>query len=187
MKLKIIAVTLFALFLTNAAFSDEKKPSMTETVIVNQQLEVIAIDHDARWVQLKDRSGFTKKVSVSNDIINFDQLKVGDLVNVNYAETIVIKAFGADAINAGKEIESIFARAPKGEKPAGAAASAKTIVVTIASIDLENSLITLKDLQGSMKTFRPRSPSVLKKVKIGDKVAISFAKALSINVNESKE
>ncbi len=187
MKLKIIVTSLFALFMSNAAFSDQQKPSITESVIINQQLEVIAIDHDAGWVQLKDRSGFTKKVNVGNDIINFDQVKVGDVVNVNYAETIVIKAFGADAISAGEEIESVFARAKKGEKPAGAAASATTVVVTIASIDLENSLITLKDLKGNMKTLRPRSPSVLKKIQVGDKVAISFAKALSVKVKAANK
>lgn len=187
MKLKTIAAALLALVITNIAFSDTQKPSKTQSLIVNQQLEVIEIDHDAHWVKLKDRSGFTKKVGVGDNIINFDQVQVGDIVNVNYAETIIIKAFGADAISAGKEVESIFARAPKGEKPAIASATAKTVVVTIGAIDLEKSLITLKDLQGNSKTLRPRSSTVLKKLKVGDKVAISFAEAMSVSVEAGKQ
>lgn len=183
MKLPIIASSLLALFLSNAAFSNDM-PSSSESIIVKQQFEVLSINHDEKWVQLKDRSGFTKKVNVGSNTTNFDQVKVGDIVNVNYAETIVIKAFGADAINAGVESESIFANAAKGQKPAKAMATAKTIVVTIAAIDLKNSLVTLKDKSGNTKTFRPRTVSNLQKVKVGDKVAVSFAKAIAITVKE---
>ena len=184
MKSKIIASTILALFISNTAMSGNDKPSSADSIIVNQQFEVLAIDHDARSVQLKDRSGFTKTVKVGSDAINLDQVQVGDIVTVNYAETIVIKAFGADAIKAGQESESIFARAAKGEMPAKATATAKTIVLTITAIDLKNSLVTLKDLQGNTKTFRPRLIENLKQVKVGDKVAISFAEALAISVKK---
>jgi hypothetical protein len=68
--------------------------------------------------------------------------------------------------------------------PAKATATAKTIVLTIAAIDLKNSLVTLKDLQGNTRTFRPRLIENLKQVKVGDKVAISFAEALAISVKK---
>ncbi len=184
MNLKIAASLIFALFISNTAFSDQQKPSMSKSITVKQQLEVVAIDHDARWVKLKDRSGFTKKVNVGNDIRNFAQVEIGDIVYVNYAETIVIKAYGADAISAGEEVEAILARAPEGQKPGKAGAVAKTVVLTITAIDLENSLVTLQDSSGNMKTFRPQSISNLKKVKVGDKVAISFAEALAITVKK---
>lgn len=186
MKLNIFSIAILALFISQAAISDDHKPSMTKSVVVNQQFEVVSIDHDARWVLLKDRQGFTKKVNVGSDIRNFAQIEVGDIVKVNYAESIVIKAFGADAIKAGKEVDSIFARAPKGAMPAGAAATAQTIVLTISAIDLERGLFTLKDLKGNSKTFRPRSVANLKKVKVGDKVAISYAEALAISVEKGQ-
>ncbi|MDX2506938.1 MAG: hypothetical protein QNL62_21030 [Gammaproteobacteria bacterium] len=187
MKAKVILVALFSLFMANAVLADSHKPARTESVVVKQQFEVISINHEERWAMLKDRSGFTKRFDISVNARNFDQLVVGDVVNISYAETIHIQAFGADAINAGEEADAIFARTPEGEKPGGAIAEAKTLVVTIAAIDLENSLVTLKDKQGNTKTFRPRLPSNLKKVKVGDKVAISFAKALAITVEKGKQ
>ncbi len=187
MKSKIIAIVILTLFISHTVFSDSHKPSKSESRVIKQQFEVVGIDHDARWVQLKDRDGFTRKVNVGSDIRNFAQIEVGDIVKVNYAETIVIKAFGADAIKAGKEVESIFARAPEGEMPAGAAATAQTIVLTISAIDLKRGLLTLKDRKGNAKTFRPRSVDNLKKVKVGDKIAISYAEALAITVEKGKE
>ncbi len=184
MKFSILASTIFALCFSVSTFADNHKLSTTENIIVKQELEVLSIDHKARKVTLKDRSGFTKTMKVGNDIVNFDQVEVGDIVHVNFAETIVIRAFGPDAIKAGAEAESIFARAPKGSKPAGATATAATIVLTIAAIDLENSLVTLKDTQGNTKTFRPRHIENLKKVSVGDKVAISIAEAVAISVKK---
>ena len=187
MKLKIITVAVFFLFMSNMAVAVDQKPASEESIIVKQELEVIQINHEERWALLKDRSGFTKKFNISDDVRNLDNVAVGDVVYVNYAETMQIMAFGPDAINAGKEVEGIFARAPEGGKPGKAIATAATVVVTIAAIDLKNSLVTLKDKQGNTKTFKPHLPANLKKVKIGDKVAVSFAKAISITVREGKK
>ena len=182
MKSKIIAAAVFSLLMSTMAFAVDQKPASTETIIVKQELEVIQINHKERWAMLKDRSGFTKKYDISDHVRNLENVAVGDVVYVNYAETIQIKAFGADAINAGKEVEAIFARVPEGAKPGKAMAVATTVVVTIAAIDLENSMVTLKDKQGNTKAFKPRIPANLKKVQVGDKVAVSFAKALVITV-----
>ncbi len=188
MKLKIIITSaIIALFATNPAMADQKKPSTTESIVVEQQLEVVEINKDERWVLLKDRSGFTKKVEVGTSAKNFEQLKVGDVINVNYAETIQIKAFGEDAIKMGEESEAIFAHSPEGAKPGGTVTAAKTVVVTISNIDLEHNLVTLKDKQGNTKTFRPQVPSKLKQVKVGDKVAISVARAMAVTVKDDKK
>jgi len=188
MKLKLSAILAATVLMSGLAFAgSHSMPSATKSIVVKQQLEVIAIDHSARWVQLKDRSGFTRKIDVGEDVRNFDQVSVGDIVNVNYAETIHIEAFGADAVKAGVEAEAIFGRAAKGQMPAAAGAKATTLVVTIAAIDLENSMVTLKDKQGNTKTFRPRIPANLKKVKVGDKVAITMANAMAINVQAGKK
>jgi len=60
------------------------------------------------------------------------------------------------------------------------------IVVTIAAIDLENSLVTLEDEEGNLDVLRPEVPANLKKVKVGDKVAIMFMQTLSITVDKAK-
>ncbi len=161
-------------------------PSSTKKVVVKQRLEVIAIDHEKHWVQLKDASGFTQKITVGAEARNFSQLSVGDFVDVNRSKSIKIKAFGADAVNAGEDAVAIFARTPEGQKPGGAIVGSEVVVVTVAAIDLENSLVTLEDTEGHTSVLSPEVPSNLKKVKIGDKVAIMLTQTLSITVEDKK-
>lgn len=187
MKLKVIIISACLVLVSANSFAENRKTSMEQTITVKQQLEVMAIDHKERWAKLKDRSGFTRTIHIGDEVKNFDQVVVGDIINVNFAETIQIKAYGADAIKAGEEVEVAFAKAAEGQKPGKAIAVAKTIVVTISAIDLEHSLVTLSDKQGNTKTFSPQIPSNLKKVKVGDKVAISIAKALAITVKPSNK
>ncbi len=187
MKLKVFIIASCLLLVSTNSFSENKDVGMEQTITVKQQLEVLAIDHKERWAKLKDRSGFTRTIHIGDEVKNLDQVVVGDIVNVNFSETIQIKAFGPDALKAGEEVEVAFAKAPEGEKPGKAVAVAKTIVVTISAIDLERSLVTLADKQGNTKTFSPQIPAKLKKVKVGDKVAITIAKALAITVTPSNK
>ena len=159
-------------------------PSTTKKVVVKQRLEVLAIDHEKRTVQLKDASGFTQTITVGEGARNFSQLAVGDIVDVNRSKSIKIKAFGADSVNAGAEAAAVFARTPEGQKPGAAIVGSEVVVVTIAAIDLENSLVTLKDKEGNTSVLSPEIPSNLKKVKVGDKVAIMLTQTLSITVEK---
>ena len=191
MKVKIIAGIALLILTSNVSFANSEKkstadnmPASSETMVVKQSLEVVGINHDERWVELKDSSGFTQKIKVGDEVRNFAQVTKGDIVNIIRSKTIEIKAFGADAIEAGKEAAAIFARAPEGHKPGVAIVGSEVVVLTIAAIDLEKSLVTLEDKQGNQNIFKPKVAANLKKVKVGDKVAIMFIQTVSITVNK---
>ena len=196
MKLNVIAAiaTISVSMLTaNMSFADSHKasgadslPASSKTIVMKQRLEVININHEKRWVELKDRSGFSQKINVGESARNFNQLAVGDIIDVNRSKTIKMKAFGADVIDAGAEAVAIFARTPEGQKPGVAMAGGGVVVVTIAAIDLENSLVTLEDADGNLDVLQPEITANLKKVKVGDKVAIMVVKTFSIAVNKAK-
>jgi len=193
MKLKVIAASALLMLTANMSFADSDKasgadsiPAMEKTIVIKQRLEVMAINHEKRWVELKDASGFTQKINVGDEARNFNQLAVGDVINVNRSKTIKIKAFDADSIEAGAEAGAVFARTEEGQKPGAAIIGAEVVVVTIAAIDLTNSLVTLEDEEGNLEVLQPEIPSNLKKVKVGDKVAIMFIQSLSIAVDSAK-
>ena len=86
------------MLISNISFANSEKasgadsiPAVTKTIVIKQRLEVTAINHEKRWVRLKDSSGFTQKINVSDAARNFDQLKVGDIVNISRSNTIKIK------------------------------------------------------------------------------------------------
>ncbi len=181
----LLVLVLSLSFTGNVLASDaDNIPSTTKKIVVKQRLEVLAIDHEKHTVQLKDASGFTQTITVGEEARNFSQLAVGDIVDVNRSKTVKIKTFGADAVNAGAEVATIFARTPEGQKPGGAIVGSEVVVVTIAAIDLENSLVTLEDKEGHTSVLKPEIPSNLKKVKVGDKVAIMLTQTLSISIEK---
>lgn len=196
MKVKLLTgIVLLMILSTNMSFAKSETatgadsiPAMSKTVVVKQQLEVIGINHEKRWVQLKDTSGFVQKINVGEEARNFGQMVVGDIVTINRSNTIKIKAFSADIT--GTDVDSkaaaIFARTPEGQKPGAAIVGAEVVVVTIAAIDLENSLVTLEDKEGNLNVLRPQVPANLKKVKVGDKVAIMLIQTFSISVEKAK-
>ncbi len=194
MKVKVIISIVFLMLTANMSFANSKEesgadsiPASSKTIVVKQRLEIVGINHEKRWVKLKDSSGFTQQITVGEEARNFSQLSVGNIINVNLSKTIKIKAFDADTINAGSEAVAIFARTAEGQKPGVAIAGADVIVVTIAAIDLENSLVTLEDKEGNQQELQPEIPANLKKVKVGDKVAIMFMQTFSIAVDPAKQ
>ena len=173
---------------SEAATGADSIPAISKTIVMKESLEVIGINHEKRWVQLKDASGFTQKINVGEEARNFGQMVVGDIVTISHSNTITIKAFSADISDADADSKAaaIFARTPKGQKPGMAIVGAEVVVVTIAAIDLENSLVTLEDGEGNLNVVKPQIPANLKKVKVGDKVAIMLIKTFSIAVEKAK-
>ncbi len=182
MKINVLKAVFFGLLINNAVLAETELPGVTEVIEASATLEVVEIDHEKRTAKLKNANGDIEQIEVGDDVRNFDQVKVGDLVNVDYAEAIQIQVFKPDEIEAGAFADAVFGRAEEGEKPGAAAARNVTLVATISEIDLEKNAVTLKDKEGNTKIFNPRNPDNLKKVKVGDKVMFSFTQAISITV-----
>ena len=184
MKIKILLVVFLGLIVSNVALAESELPGVTEVIAASAKLEVVEIDHEKRSVKLKNENGDIEQIEVGDDVRNFDQVKVGDFVNVDYAEAIQVQVFKPEEAESGAFADAVFARAEEGEKPGAAAVKNVTLVATISAIDLENKTVTLTDKEGNSKTFNPRKPENLEKVKVGDKVMFSFTQAMSITVVE---
>jgi hypothetical protein len=85
--------------------------------------------------------------------------------------------------------EAVFdlATAEPGERPGGLETTQVTITASIEAIDKEQSLVTLKGPEGDVETVKVMDPKNLDKVKVGDRIAITYTEALAISVEEVKE
>ena len=182
MKIKFLIAVFFSLIINTFVLAGDDLPGISEVVKGSATLAVVEINHEQRWVKLKHENGDIEQIDVGSDVRNFDQVKVGDFVKIDYAEAIQIQVFNPDEIESGAFSDAAFARAEEGQKPGVVAIKNVTLIAAISAIDLENKTVTLKDKEGDTKTFNPRYPENLKKVKIGDKVMFSYTKAISISV-----
>lgn len=161
-----------------------EKPEIIEGIMTTVEATVEAVDQKTRKVTLKDSAGKSVTIEVGEEVKNLPQVEVGDLVTVEYLETVAIKVFAEGEIEAGAAATAAVASAEAGQKPAGVVMEEVVVVTTIEAIDKEQDLVTLKSAEGKSKTVKVRNPENLEKVQVGDKVMITYTTAMAISVTE---
>jgi hypothetical protein len=141
------------------------------------------IDASARKVTLTTQDGKKTTVKCGPDVINFDQMHVGDVVRATLtSELTVAMADAADARIQGAN--SMAALAPKGAQPGGFVAEVQQYTATITALDLKRHQATLRFPDGSTRTFNVRKDVDLTQRKVGEEVVFRVAAAMAIGVRK---
>jgi Cu/Ag efflux protein CusF len=143
--------------------------------------KVAAIDTATRKITLVSSDGIKKTVTAGPNVINFDQIHVGDRVKVTAAEELVVQMTEPGG-SAESQNAALVALAPKGAKPGGVLAETTQVIATVKEIDLPNRTATLEFEEGSTRTFPVRSDVDLKQRKVGEKVAFRVTQMVAISV-----
>jgi hypothetical protein len=153
-----------------------------ETKTVSATVE--AIERSSREVTIKQADGTYNVVYVPEGVARFDALKVGDKVTARYYENIVLrlKAPGEKAIDTATSETTPVA----GAKPAGTMAHQRTITATITAIDPKVPSITFSGPNGWTYSSRVEDKHALEKVKVGDKVDITWTTAMLVSFADAK-
>jgi hypothetical protein len=144
---------------------------------------VVALDAATRTVTLKGAKGRVVDVVVPPEAKNFDQIRVGDLVTVDYmrALTLELRAPGS-AIRSGST-ETATAPAPAGAVAGGAAGRQVVIMANVTAVDKKHSIVTLRGPKGNSVELHVPDPAQLKRVKVGDQVEAVYTEAVAIAVD----
>lgn len=102
-------------------------------------------------------------------------------------EAIAYEVKKKGSVEPGVAEAADVATAPAGMRPAGAGASAVTIVATIASIDRKTNTVQLRGPEGETVSVKVKDPSRLDAVKVGDLVEITYTQAVAISVDPAPE
>jgi len=122
---------------------------------------------------------------VPESVKRFDSLKVGDKVKTRYYENIVLRLKEPGEKDVDSATGAVTPSA--GTKPAGTVASQRTITATITAIDPKTPAITFKGPNDWTYTSRVQDKKALAKVKVGDKVDITWTEALLIGFDTPKK
>ena len=144
--------------------------------------KVAKIDHKTREVTLKADDGQEYSFVASEEARNLDQVQVGDVVTITYAEAFVYEVQkGGQAADQGTVVAG--GRAAAGEKPAGVIAQETKVTVWITAIDPKVPSVTFKGPGGNTRTIKVLHPEKLEGVKVGDTVEVTYTEALAISVD----
>ena len=157
-----------------------------DAVLMTIDAEVENINYKTREVTLKDSEGETVTITVEMSAGKLENVKKGDLVAIEYLESVKISLVSSDKLKAGVVGGAAVGTSDPGKKPAEVKVAQVNVILTIEKIDLKNELVTLKDAKGNIETVKARNPENLKKGKVGDKVIITVTKAIGYKVTKKQ-
>jgi hypothetical protein len=155
------------------------KVSMTGTVKTTST--VVGIEPATRTVWLKDAKGKVVQLVVGEEARNFDQLKIGDVVNAEYSEAMTVTLKKGGATVGANETQSME-RAPMGAKPGGTASREVTVMAVVTAVNHQTGAVTLKGPQGNSLDLMVQDPEQLKLVKKGDHIQVVYTEAIAVSV-----
>jgi hypothetical protein len=165
-----------------AAAAVPARAQVTKTVEGKSERKTVtveAIDSSRREVTVKKPDGTYDVLYVPASIKKFDTLKVGDKVTANYYENMVLQV-QAPGAKPRDEASAAVTRAAGGA--AGTAAHQRTITATIAAIDMKVPSITFTGPNNWKYSTKVQDKDALSKVKVGDKVDITWTEAMVLSL-----
>jgi len=165
----------------SVAVEEEGVPGGVYLDAVKITAAVTAIDAELRSVTVVGPEGNSTSFIAGPEVINFDQISVGDQITVALMSEMVVSLRKAGT-SAESEGGLLVARAAEGDKPAGIIAGTTEITAVVESINLEEHAATLKLPDGESKTIKAREDVDLTQVTVGDEVVISLTEAIAVMV-----
>ncbi|MBZ5537952.1 MAG: hypothetical protein LAO31_18505 [Acidobacteriia bacterium] len=179
-SLLMAAVLLLSLVSVLGAQSKTLTGDMT---VVKGTVE--AIDHEKRVLTLKDSKGEFTTVDVPEGAKRFPQIKIGDAISIRYYDNVIVRLKPAGEPDVDSDKAAITPAA--GEKPAGTIAKQRVITATIQEIDRSIPSITFVGPNGWKYSRRVTDKKALEKVKVGDRVDITWTTAVLFDVEGGKK
>ncbi len=144
---------------------------------------VEAVEASTRTLTLKAEDGKYVTLTVPESVTKFNSIKVGDTLKAKYYESLIVrvKPPGEQAVDT---TESAVTPAANRTHPAGTLGAQRTITATITAIDQEAPSITFEGPNNWKYTSRVEDKKALQKVKVGDRVDITWNEALLVSFDE---
>ena len=190
MRIKLLIALIF---LSGAVFAGQEqgnpKPAMFASQSSTMQAVVEAIDHEARLVTLRREDGTSVTFTPSPEVRNLDQVKVGDILHVEYSQSVSIQVATIEGMEPAVGEVSGITRSEEGEMPAMAAMDTTVIIATVVAIDLEAMTYKLEFVDGSVTEYVALVPENLRMAAVGDTVAVEVTESViavveSVNPSE---
>lgn len=167
----------------SAVVLEEGVPGGVIVNTLNLTARVTAIETANRKVTLLGPDGNTFNVKVGPEAVNFDQVQVGDLLDITVTEELVVyldKYELSEPDGSG----GIVALAPKGARPGGVIAETSQVTAIVTAIDSIGRKATLQFPDGRLKTIPVRDDIDLSQYKAGEKVVFQVTEMIAISVKK---
>jgi hypothetical protein len=159
----------------------QAQQSVTKANVMKITATITAIEPATRTLTLRDDKGTEDTFSVSPEVQRFDELKVGQKVNLTYYESMVLQLVKAGEKGSGTSFDAAVNRGT-GALPGGTIATQEKMTVTVKAIDPTVPSVTVATDEGRVVTRKIENKKNLENLKPGDKIDITVTRALVTSV-----
>ncbi|RAS23872.1 hypothetical protein [Paraburkholderia bryophila] len=185
LTLSAAAFTVATLAANQPAAAQDAMASAAQGIVsavqpVHVKAKIVGIDPGSRTLTLQGPGGNAVVVLVSQQVAGFDQLKVGDRVDVLYKNALLVKADKVTGKDNGirKRVDTqVYEPASGGFE----AARQIEVLATVQKIDHKHRLVTLRGAY-QRQTLEVGPDVDLKGVKVGDTIHAVFVSAAAVQV-----
>ena len=146
---------------------------------------VQAVDASSRKLTLKGEYGHIDTINVPPEVKEFDEVSVGDTVEVQVQEGVLFEYQRAGDGAAPSQTRVADARAATGQSPVGAALATIQSTVTVTAIDVESRLVHVQDPDGNLYEVRASPTLAIQKLKVGDRLLATYVATGAISVHKN--
>ena len=173
---------LLAAMMWAATTSLQAQEAVSKTNVLRMGGTITAIDATNRTLTLRDDKGTEDTFSVGPAVQRFNELKVGQKVNITYYESLVLQLVKPGEKGSGTSLEAAVNRATSA-LPAASVATQTKMTVTVKAIDSTVPSITVTSEDGRVVTRKVENKQNLENLKPGDKIDITYTQALVTTVS----
>lgn len=145
-----------------------------------------SIDSAQRRVVIKGDDGGSATMFVGPQVKDFENLKTGDKVTLQFNEAIALAVAKSDKGDLGeirRRVESAaVSQAPAGGKPGIAAMERTTVAANVFEIDKDSGTLTLRGTEGKPMQMKVRDKQALKDIEKNDQVIVSYVEASVLSI-----
>jgi len=144
---------------------------------------VTAIDQATREATLMGHDGKKFVVKAGPQVINFDQVRVGDQVTATVTQRVVASIGKEDAAS-GNGTAGVVVQAQQGDQPGGVMTGTTQVTGKIVAIDSDKRTATLRFKDGNTETLPIRKDVELSRLKVGEQVVFRVTDMVAIWVEK---
>ena len=164
---------------------DAETPTEVAAVEITASGTVTAIDTPNRLITIRNQTNEEVQVHADETVRNFDQIRVGDVVSLDYKRSVAVDIQPAGSAEPGAYIKEDEDVAKLGEKPRAGMSQTVTVLAPILAIDTARNTITVKGPRGNvveLDVIRPEHQARLSQLKVGDILRVAFTEAAAVSV-----
>ena len=177
------AATIMAQNKPEALIAVESAPGVLKVAQGSQfQGKFKSINPATRSVVVVAPNGTEFTTVLGNEVQNFNQIKVGDLVTLTQVEILVVDIKKPAKVEIREQvITEKAAQAKPGQKPASGIERQVKVVADVTAVDTKKGILTIRGATRTLE-LKVNNPNALKDIKVGTQIEAVITEVITIQV-----